>query len=323
MRILIVDDEPAVRRICERVLTAAGHQVEACASCEAALPRLEEDWDLIVTDLAMPEGIDGNELLRRARRAGRADVAMMTADPTLDSSIAALKDGACDYLLKPFPLEALLDLAARRENGRRPPDAVAPRRLRTATILFADVRGFTSFSERSSPEEAAARLDELLAVFIAAVHAEGGTVSKFIGDGAMALFGVPLPHADPAGAAARAALRAREAVARLGALRFGFGINTGLVAAGSLGSGPRVQYDVIGSVVNIAARLEEAAGPGQILAGEETLALLDGRFALGAPRALRLEGLHAPVRAGELFGGDPVRPDGPAAALMDMMRDGS
>lgn len=308
MRILIVDDEAGVREVCGRALSLEGHEVSDCESGEAASFRLGERWDLILTDLAMPGRVDGNDLVRLARAAGQTPIALMSANPSVLSTIAALRDGACDYLVKPFPLSALVDLVRRRAGGR-PAEAapIEPRRQSRATILFADVRGFTSFSERVSSEEAASRLDELLACFIEAVHAEGGTINKFIGDGAMAVFGVPLPHAEPAAAAARAALRARAAVERLSrrfpdgeALRFGFGINTGLVAAGLLGTKDSSEYGVIGSPVNLAARLEEAAGPGEILVGSETSALLDGRFVLRAEREFGLAGIRAAVRAAEL-----------------------
>ncbi len=303
MRILIVDDEPEILEIYGRALRSEGHEVSACESGEDAVARLAERWDLIITDLTMPGRVDGNELVRRARAARATSIVMMTAYPTVSSTISALKDGACDFLLKPFPLDALLDLVRRRAAGASADaDApIEPRRLRTATILFADVRGFTAFSERVSPEEAASRLDELLACFIEAVHAEGGAINKFIGDGAMAVFGVPLPHAEPVAAAARAALRARAAVERRGSLRFGFGINTGLVAAGCLGTKESSEYGVIGAPVNVASRLEEVAGPGQILVGSESAALLDGRFVLAAERALRLNGVREPVRVSELL----------------------
>jgi class 3 adenylate cyclase len=307
MKILIVDDEPGIREICGRALRSEGHDVSYCESGEDAVGRLEERWDLIVTDLTMPGAVDGNELVRRARAAS-APIAMMSAYPTVGSTVSALQDGACDYLLKPFSLASLVDLVRRRASGAaKPAEPIEARSLRTATILFADIRGFTSFSERVSPVEAASRLDELLACFIEAVHAEGGTINKFIGDGAMAVFGVPLPHAEPAAAAARAALRARAAVERLAgrsalveSLRFGFGINTGLVAAGFLGTKASSEYGLIGAPVNLAARLEEAAGPGQILVGSETAGELDGRFVLAAERALCLDGIRAPVLASEL-----------------------
>ncbi len=302
MKILVVDDEAGIREICRRALTAEGHEVVSCCSGDEALPRLGEGWDLVLSDVSMPGRVGGNELLRRARHETGAEVALMTACPTVESSVAALKDGACDYLLKPFALDALLDLVRRRAEGRPRAVAIEPRRQREATILFADIRGFTAYSEKVSPEEAAAALDERLAMFVEAVRAEGGTINKLIGDGAMAVFGLPLPHADPAGAAARAALRARDAVARLGGLRFGFGINSGLVAAGRLGVEGGAEYGVIGAPVNVASRLEGAAGAGAILAGPAAAALLAGRFTLGPERSLALDGLREPVAASPVLG---------------------
>lgn len=304
MRILVIDDEPGILQICGRALRAEGHEVETCSSGEEALPRLEDPWDLVLSDVHMSGSVDGHEVARRAASEGSA-VALMTAYPSLDSAVAAVRAGACDYLYKPFTLEALHGLVRRLRGapGRVAPPAasIEPRRLREATVLFADVRGFTSFSETLSPEQAAASLDESLGCFIAAVHAEGGEINKLTGDGAMAVFGAPLPHPDPAGAAARAALRARAEVEARGLLRFGYGVNTGLVAAGRLGCDGSSEYAVIGAVVNIAARLQESAEPGRILAGEETAARLAGRFRTVPAGLLRLKGLRASVEAHEVL----------------------
>jgi adenylate cyclase len=298
MRILVVDDEAGIRQVCERALRSQGHQVECCASGEEALPRLAEPWDLVLSDVRIGGKVDGHELARRAAAEG-SPVALMTAYPSLDSAVAAVKAGACDYLYKPFSLAALNELVSRRRPPAQP--AIAPRRLREATVLFADVRGFTPYAESVEPEAAAETLDRLLARFISAVHAEGGVINKLTGDGAMAVFGAPLPHDDPAGAAARAAASTARLVSADGSLRFGFGINTGLVAAGCLGSDGSAEYGVVGSVVNIAARLQEAAGPGRVLAGEATARLLSGRFRLSEPAALALKGISHPVAAYEVL----------------------
>jgi class 3 adenylate cyclase len=334
MKILIVDDEPGIRQVCSRALSQAGHEVSSCASGKEALPRLDEHWDLVFSDLAMPGGVDGNEVIRRAREMGQPDVVLMTAYPTVSSSVLALKAGACDYLLKPFALKSLLELvarlAARRSLARRSienfsrflsPQVAAQllggscaafehRETRAVTILFADIRGFTSFAQGVSPETAAARLDELLACFIEAVHGEGGTINKFTGDGALALFGAPRAHEEPVAAAARAALRARAAVGKIGALRFGYGINHGEAVVGCIGTSERAEFGVIGSAVNIAARLEAAAGPGQILVGPDARALLDARFLCGAPKSLVLEGLTGTVSVSELIDGASEAPSG-------------
>ncbi len=304
MKILIVDDEAGVRHICARVLRDAGHEVSACASGDDALPLLHQHWDLVVSDVMLPGKIDGNDLVRLARESGAGGIALMSGCATVASTVAAFKDGACDYLLKPFSLDALIELVRRRERGEPDPGGspIEPRCLRQATILFADIRGFTAFSESVAPDIAATQLDEMLGVFIDAVHAEGGTINKLMGDGAMAVFGVPLPHAEPAAAAVRAALRARDAVARLGNLRFGFGVNTGLVAAGRLGSHGSSEYGVVGAPVNIASRLEQAAPGGTILAGEEILRALAGRFSTGVTRVFHLKGVSAPFKAAEVLG---------------------
>lgn len=326
MRILVVDDEEGIRQICQRSLRGAGHEVETCATGREALSRLQEPWDMIFSDLAMPGGVDGAEVLRRAGHEGGPDLVLMTAYPTVSSSISVLKSGACDYLLKPFSLDALLKVVERqgklRDRARRSaadlarllspdiadwilhggPETPLRRRTLDLTVLFADVRGFTAFARSVPAEEAAARLDGMMACFVEAVQAEGGTVNKFMGDGALALFGAPRPLASPAAAGARAALRARDAVAKLGGLRFGFGLNHGEAVVGGLGPATRAEYGVIGHAVNVAARLEAAAGPGEILAGPGALAGLEAGFDLSEPKAMSLKGMAEPVHARAVLG---------------------
>jgi len=127
----------------------------------------------------------------------------------------------------------------------------------------------------------------------------------------MALFGVPVPTENHALAAARAALRARAAVESLAEsrrqlgvapLRIGVGINTGEVVAGCVGTRERAEYSVIGHAVNLAARLEEAAAPGQILVGPDTGNSLRGAFELSGTISLKLAGLPEPVPVTELIG---------------------
>jgi len=179
------------------------------------------------------------------------------------------------------------------------------------TILFTDVRNFSSFSARVSPEEVVRALNDIFVPIIEAVQHEGGTLNKFIGDGLMALFGVPIPNEDHALSAARAALRARDAIETLAAsrhelnqepLRIGIGVNSGEVVAGSVGTRERVEYSVIGHAVNLAARLEEAAAPGQILLGPETVVAIKERFDLSGTITLKLPGIPEPVPVTELLG---------------------
>ncbi|HEY3197211.1 MAG TPA: adenylate/guanylate cyclase domain-containing protein [Nitrospirales bacterium] len=177
------------------------------------------------------------------------------------------------------------------------------------TILFADVRRFTWFTAHVSPEEVMTGLNEVFECVIDAVQHEGGILNKFIGDGLMALFGAPVPNPDHVAMAMRAALRARDATENLAnarrargldPLRIGIGINTGEVVAGCVGTKKRTEYSVFGHAVNLAARLEEVAAPGQILMGPETGRMLAGQVIAREVGHLALPGIDEPTPVIEL-----------------------
>jgi adenylate cyclase len=121
------------------------------------------------------------------------------------------------------------------------------------SILFMDVRGFTSYAERAAATEVVSRLNDLFDLVVPIVLAHGGHANKFIGDGLLAVFGAPERHADHA---ARAVAAARE-IAQL-RLNVGIGVNTGRVVVGTIGGGGRRDFTVIGDPVNTAARVEAA-----------------------------------------------------------------
>jgi class 3 adenylate cyclase len=138
---------------------------------------------------------------------------------------------------------------------------------RECTVLFSDIRGFTTFSEQHSPDETIEVLNQYLSEMSAAIMDHGGTICSYIGDGIMALFGAPLEqpdHADRALAAAREMVGRRlETVngwlveeAGLAPFRMGVGLNTGPLMAGNVGSDQRLEYTAIGDTVNTASRLE-------------------------------------------------------------------
>ncbi len=136
---------------------------------------------------------------------------------------------------------------------------------RRVTVLFADLRGFTTMSEHLPPQEVVSLLNRYLDRMTEAIEAEGGVIDKFIGDEVMALFGAPVPSTQCALRAIKAALRMREALGKLNRelaaeglapLSFGIGINTARVVAGNIGSANRLNYSVIGDGVNLAARLQ-------------------------------------------------------------------
>lgn len=177
------------------------------------------------------------------------------------------------------------------------------------TVLFADIRGFTPFMEASRPEEAIAALTGIFEYVDEAVRLEGGILNKFMGDGILAIFGAPLANRDHAASAARAALRMRNSaripdgarnLAGLKPLRLGIGINTGEVVAGCIGTKARTEYTVIGHTVNLGARIEQLAAPGQILLGPATAEALGENFRLKSRGSTGLHGVARPVELWEL-----------------------
>jgi class 3 adenylate cyclase len=147
------------------------------------------------------------------------------------------------------------------------------------TVLFLDMRDFTSFAEGSPPHEVVARLNELFDVVVPVLEQHGGHVDKFIGDGLLAVFGAPEPlpgHAEWGVAAAREiSAVVREQFA--GELGIGIGVNSGPVVAGTIGGGGRLEFTVIGDVVNTAARVERVTREtgDEVLITEATRLLLD------------------------------------------------
>lgn len=168
------------------------------------------------------------------------------------------------------------------------------------TALFLDVRGFTSYSERLPAGEVVAMLNRLFEIVVPIVHGHGGHVDKFVGDGLLAVFGVPQRHTDHADRALAAALSIAAAVERRseGEPRIGIGLNSGTVVAGNLGGAGRFEFTVIGDTVNVAARVESATRHtgDTILLSEHTRRLLRGStIALTARPLLPLKGKTEPV----------------------------
>jgi adenylate cyclase len=141
-----------------------------------------------------------------------------------------------------------------------------------ASILFTDVRGFTAYSETKNPEEVVEALNEYFSIATQYILEFGGYVDKFIGDAVLGVFGVPIPQADHAERAVRAAAAMqREFQQRANQnknpflSKIGIGMNTGVVVSGNLGSQVKMEYTVIGDTVNVASRLNSIAGPGEII----------------------------------------------------------
>lgn len=182
---------------------------------------------------------------------------------------------------------------------------------RTVTVLFSDVVGFTTISEKLDPETVYTIIDAAVASFRDEIYAHEGTLDKFMGDGVMALFGAPVMHEDDPARAVRCALGMQQALKRVNdelvtrhgvTLQMRIGLNLGTVVVADIGADLRMNYTALGDTVNVAARLQSAAEPGTILASravyEQTRALFDWAE-LGL---IRVKGRVEPVEIYQVVG---------------------
>ncbi|MCX8043565.1 MAG: FHA domain-containing protein [Desulfobacterota bacterium] len=186
-------------------------------------------------------------------------------------------------------------------------DLMEPKEL-TATVVFTDIVGFTSISEKLPPREVNMILNQYFSRMTDIIFRYDGTLDKYIGDGLLAVFGAPVEKEDDAIRALHAALAMRQAVEELrldlpvgDRLDIRIGINTGKVVAGNMGSPKRLDYTVIGDPVNTAARLESIAAPHQILIGEETYRLVKDLFCITCVGSRRVKGKSVEITVYEVL----------------------
>ncbi len=171
--------------------------------------------------------------------------------------------------------------------------------VREVTVLFADIRGFTTLSGGMDPARLVRLLNDQFEVVVSSVTRHGGIVNKFVGDAVMAFWNAPQSQQDHAYEACRAALEALDQLEHVASegppMRFGFGINTGIALAGNVGSAGRFEYTIMGETVNSASRLSGAADGGEVWIGERTCELLQGRIEVDALPPQQLKGMIAPI----------------------------
>ncbi len=298
--ILIVDDDPLNRALLEKSLSNDGHRTSAVDNGFAAFDAIgAERPDVVLLDVEMP-GLDGIEVLERLKAdAGLRDipVIMISGIEDTEAIVRCIEAGAEDLLPKPFDpvilrarVEAGLNRTRLRELEQERmrnvftrflPEPIAAEMLARsdgvaairavrlwATVMFVDLRGFTTFAESQPVERVIGVLGRYQETMGGAVLDHGGTVVDYLGDGLMAVFGAPIEgvdHADRAVAAAREMTTTRladfngwlEAEGIADGFRMGIGLNSGRVMSGTLGSERRIDYAVIGDTVNTAARIEQ------------------------------------------------------------------
>jgi class 3 adenylate cyclase len=171
------------------------------------------------------------------------------------------------------------------------------------TVLFADVVNYTSMSEKLDPEEVHQIMDGGFHILLDEIHKYEGTINKFTGDGAMALFGAPIAHEDHAQRACYAALSIQKAMVEYGEkvkkergldFQMRIGLNSGPVVVGSIGDDLRVDYTAIGDTTTLAARVEQAAKPGEVWISQDTRNIIRGYFKEESVGELSLKGKAQP-----------------------------
>jgi adenylate cyclase len=185
------------------------------------------------------------------------------------------------------------------------------------TALFSDIRGFTSMSEQLRPEVVVQILNEYFADMTPIVFAHDGLLDKFMGDGLMALFGVPYACEEAAANAVKAAVQMQqrmntvneELTAKgLSKISIGIGINTGTATVGYIGSRERTDYTAIGDTVNLAARLEKRAEPGQIIISRDTYEAIGEGFHVRPCDAVTVKGKQQPIQIFEVLWHETAEP---------------
>jgi adenylate cyclase len=182
---------------------------------------------------------------------------------------------------------------------------------REATVLFCDIRGFTTLSERLTPEQVVSLLNEFYTTAIETTFKHDGTLDKFLGDAVMCVFGAPIAHPDHAERAVKTALDMRSALTELSKRRamrgldpfeVGIGVALGEVVAGTVGTEERMEYTVIGDSVNVAARLQGHAKAGSILLSRRTYEAVHDLVEAVSRGPMKVKGKEEDVEVYEVIG---------------------
>ncbi len=178
-----------------------------------------------------------------------------------------------------------------------------------ATIIFTDVRGFTEYAEEKQPEELVEELNECFEIQTSAILDHGGYIDKFIGDAVLGVFGVPVYHKDHIERAVRAAIDMQVALKNASKdnrnqllTSIGIGINSGVVVSGNIGSQVKIEYTVVGDSVNVASRLNNLAGPGEVIISGVIYEQIRNMVAVEALPPQELKGKSDPIEIYKVLG---------------------
>lgn len=332
-RVLVADDDWLNRDLLKAYLTASGCEVTTAADGQQGLEAAKlAPPDLALLDVQMPR-LDGLSLCRAFKSSDETrfvPVIIVTALDSEEEKLKAIEAGADDFVTKPYNAIVLLtrvrsllrikklhdELESRNRLLRQVLDRYVaedvtdviltdPERylklggeIRPVTVLFADIRGFTRFTERHSGPEVVETLNRIFPVLSQVVFAHRGTFDKYLGDGLMAFYGAPVAGEDDAQRAVDSAIEMQhvfhalrqEGGASMADLGLGVGLHSGEAIVGNIGSEKVMDYTVVGDTVNVAKRLQEMAHGGQIVLSEETFHMVE------CPKARKLPPFTLPGR---------------------------
>jgi adenylate cyclase len=289
--LLVVDDNKVNRILLSRGLEQYGHTVEVAEDGRQALEMLKHgSYDLVLLDIEMPE-MNGYQVLEACLQDSELrnlPVIMTSSLDEIDSVVKCVELGAEDYLNKPVNpvllrarVDASLEKKRLRDEQRKLIRTFATKEvaeelsksgfslggnLVNASVMFADIRSFTTLTESRSPAEIIDLLNDYFALMFEAITSNGGSLNQMIGDGLMAIFGAPIYYEDHCVRAVNSALEMLElldgfnqnqAAQEKPQIRIGIGIASGQMVAGFTGTQHRATYTCVGDTVNLASRIED------------------------------------------------------------------
>ncbi|MBI5931393.1 MAG: response regulator [Chloroflexi bacterium] len=343
--ILVVDDDWMNREVIEAYLQTAGYRVITANSGPKALEiAAQEIPSLVILDVNMP-GMNGYELCSRLKSNSLTrltPVMVVTALEADPDKLKAIEAGADAFLTKPFNSLIMMTQVKSLLRIRRLHDEVESRNAllrkvlnryvnediteiilsdpdrhlqlggesRMITVFFADIRGFTSFSEAQPAKQVVSVLNRIFSELTPIVFKYRGTLDKYVGDEIMGFFGAPVASESDAINAVRMAVEMQGVFTELQRtitapsiknLGLGIGIHTGEAAVGNVGSQRLMSYTVIGDTVNTASRLQQQAQGGNIVITESTYQQVAAHVEVIALDPLHLAGKSEPVKAYRLL----------------------
>lgn len=333
--LLIADDDSENRDILRRLLEPRGFRIDFAVNGVETIAKMESgDYDAVLLDIRMPE-MDGFEVLSRLRESGRlgnTPVIVVTGLQEEQDAVRCIENGAEDFLSRPIrPALLMARLSASlekkrlrekvfeqhftpelaRELARNPDPMKMQARHAEVSVLFCDIRGFSSVSERLGPATTIDWLSGVMGEFSSVVIDHGGVLVDYTGDELLAMWGAPNEQPDHAELACRAALGIRRSLPALnekwreivGAeTEVGIGINSGDALVGNVGTHRKFKYGPLGTVVNLASRVQGATKflHSPLLISGETATRVCDRFSTRRLCRVRVQNIRVPVELHEL-----------------------